>query len=317
MSEYIKWTDSNVLFLKENYLNMSNIEISSHLGIDCQKIQSKLYLLRLNRPRTNHPEKDVCDDYLSGRFTLNLLSKKYNLSLKVIQGILNRNNINRIVNSGRKRRYEFNQHYFDVIDSENKAYWLGLLCADGCLNSSRITLRLIETDKYILEQFLQDIGGSQPINLVNIKDRYPHRNNQYNLSICSHYMTNILKSYGCIANKSLIFVPKNEQIPNHLIRHWIRGVWDGDGHVSLKSGKYLYCTVTGTYDAMNYISNYFYQIFDYHGILLNSKQGKNTYTLTYNGKKAAPIYKHLYSECVRKFDRKAKYLCDVENSMNP
>ena len=32
---------------------------------------------------------------------------------------------------GLKKRYEYNHDYFECIDSEDKAYWLGFIWADG------------------------------------------------------------------------------------------------------------------------------------------------------------------------------------------
>ena len=29
------------------------------------------------------------------------------------------------------KKYNFDEHYFDVIDCQEKAYWLGFICADG------------------------------------------------------------------------------------------------------------------------------------------------------------------------------------------
>ncbi len=33
----------------------------------------------------------------------------------------------------KNRKYFFNQQFFKNIDSEEKAYWLGFLMADGCV----------------------------------------------------------------------------------------------------------------------------------------------------------------------------------------
>ena len=35
------------------------------------------------------------------------------------------------------RRYSLDEHYFDVIDTPEKAYWLGFIGADGCVQQLR------------------------------------------------------------------------------------------------------------------------------------------------------------------------------------
>ena len=37
---------------------------------------------------------------------------------------------------------EYNRHIFDTIDSEDKAYWLGFIVADGYVNDNKHMLRI-------------------------------------------------------------------------------------------------------------------------------------------------------------------------------
>ena len=37
---------------------------------------------------------------------------------------------------------DYNRHIFDKIDSQEKAYWLGFILADGYLNTERHMLRI-------------------------------------------------------------------------------------------------------------------------------------------------------------------------------
>ena len=57
---------------------------------------------------------------------------------------------------------EQNRHIFDKINSQEKAYWLGFILADGYLNVDKHMLRikLGDKDKHHLEKFIQFIGGS-------------------------------------------------------------------------------------------------------------------------------------------------------------
>lgn len=53
------------------------------------------------------------------------------------------------------RKYKLNENYFDKIDIEEKAYFLGLLYADGYIFTLRsnkyVRLQLQKIDKHILE----------------------------------------------------------------------------------------------------------------------------------------------------------------------
>ena len=56
-----------------------------------------------------------------------------------------------------QRKYNIDETFFDVIDTEEKAYFLGLLYADGCnaTNRNAVILSLKEDDKEILEKIKQ------------------------------------------------------------------------------------------------------------------------------------------------------------------
>lgn len=131
------------------------------------------------------------------------------------------------------RRHFFNQAYFDQIDTEEKAYWLGFLYADGanCDKAANVSMGLAECDAYMLGHFQRAIGSDHKI--------YIKRSSGYAgtpihcLIVCSRYLCDSLSKQGCTPRKSLTLqFPTEEQVPKHLARHFIRGYFDGDGSIS-------------------------------------------------------------------------------------
>lgn len=175
--------------------------------------------------------------YLSGKDTYQT-AKEYKCSQTFVTNILKKNNITRRSTHSYTTRYISNENFFDVIDCENKAYFLGLMYADGnnyikgC-HSYEISIKLQEQDKIILETFRDLIS---PKSEVKIKPDKSTPNIHYQLKINSKKMSKQLSDLGCVPNKSLI-LEFPQFIDAKLIVHFIRGYFDGDGSIYNKKPK--------------------------------------------------------------------------------
>lgn len=142
-------------------------------------------------------------------------------------------NISMLDKSHVHMKYELNETYFDCIDTENKAYILGLLYADGNVGKETniIQISLQESDKSILEKMQKEIGSTHPLKMIPYNSKNPNWKNQFCLSISNKYMHDSLVKQGLVPNKSLILKYPNF-LENNLQRHFIRGYMDGDGSIS-------------------------------------------------------------------------------------
>lgn len=131
---------------------------------------------------------------------------------------------------------QVDSHYFDTIDTEEKAYWLGFLTADGYVSDTNtIELCLAETDKEHVEKFKKAISSKHSISLkkVTVDEKVFL---SYRISIKDTVMANALRSYGLTSDKSYTaYIP---EIPNEFIRHYIRGLFDGDGSIMTRSSNH-------------------------------------------------------------------------------
>lgn len=139
----------------------------------------------------------------------------------------------------RHTQYTFNEHYFDTIDDQNKAYFLGLLYSDGYHNVKQnvLSITLQEEDKHILEQLNALLENNRPLKFINNHAKNPNWKNCYQMAFISPHTSMVLEKYGVVGAKSLILeFPKwlNEE----LYPHFIRGFFDGDGHISKAQYKY-------------------------------------------------------------------------------
>lgn len=128
------------------------------------------------------------------------------------------------------RRYRQDDSFFDVIDTEEKAYWLGFLFADGNVrsrspNHGEIRLSLKISDREHVEKFKAAIKSQSPICVT-------HRGVAVTLTVTSRQLFDALVRLGCVPNKTNNHgTPK---LPDHLVRHFYRGYIDGDGCIYVK-----------------------------------------------------------------------------------
>lgn len=143
------------------------------------------------------------------------------------------------------------ENYFLEINTEEKAYWLGFIFADGytarTVNNAEFGIELNIKDKGHLEKLAKALNYDSDI-------RTRTRNNGQelaNIRIFRKGFVSTLESHGVIQNKSLI--KKYPDIPKSLQRHFIRGYFDGNGYITFKKrSTYGYNIrtgfVTGSYD---------------------------------------------------------------------
>ena len=127
------------------------------------------------------------------------------------------------------RKYDVNDSYFDQIDTEEKAYFLGLLYADGCNRKTKwkaktISISLIDSDKEIIQKLKEAIQYTGP--LYNNKTGSKSKTNSCTLKVNSVYMSRALTNAGCMMNKTFnLKFPTEEQIPSCLIHHFVRRIF--------------------------------------------------------------------------------------------
>lgn len=205
------------------------------------------------------------------------------------------------------KKYSFNFDFFEKINSELSAYWLGFLYADGCILAPReygeqeFKLVLNDKDLEILEKFKEDLQSSYPIRHDNSKI-----NPQVIHCLRSQKAVNDLKALGCVENKSLILnFPNDSQVPQEFLHHFIRGYFDGDGSISSyqdneKHRPQYHMSFVGTENFIKGLYN-FLQI----GSVFPDQRKNNSWYLHINGnRQIEKVYHILYSNATRYMQRK-------------
>jgi len=222
------------------YLDGKNMtEIAKQFNVTSSAI--KYWLNKVDIKTNPHPKRAINKEYdsaITDLFNANLYPKQIATKLGIGYSLVYKRlkdlgfNIN---SSNSKRIYPINQNFFEKIDSEEKAYFLGLLYADGNVRKKRhsfvTSIELVEEDKYLLDFLVSLIQPSKP--LTKPKKRSNNHRQTYSILFSSKKMGEDLINLGCIPQKSLILnLPDFDQVPEHLFNHFIRGYFDGDGGFS-------------------------------------------------------------------------------------
>lgn len=172
--------------------------------------------------------------YYEDKLSATAISKRYKVSHTAILDLLERHGFKRRHQSEIGHLYSLKDDFFDIIDTEAKAYWLGFLYADGyndCGSKRKVVLKLQARDRDMVERFREAIGSSHPI-----KDILDGGRPQAFFRVCNKRLSMNLERLGAGQCKSLTLkFPTSEQVPSHLIHHFIRGYFDGDGCVTMSN----------------------------------------------------------------------------------
>mgnify|MGYP000887320510 CR=1 FL=1 len=302
-----KWTNEKIEWLKQNYENksISNYDIVKYLNIDWITITKKASLLNLKRKFRENSKlfnfnTTICDDYKTGK-SIPKLAIEYNCSKDSIRQILIKNNINRRSALENKRQFSYDKNYFEKIDSKDKAYFLGLLYADGNVfaKTGSVQLSLQEKDGYILERFKEYINYEGNLKYKNIKANKKNSQNMWLFRITSIELCKQLIKLGCVPRKSLILTfPTEEQVPKEFQSHFIRGFFDGDGCIYI-SNKSISSSFTSTKEFLQEVQKILIKEVSLNLTKLTRKKAnKNTYSFNISGfYPLKRLYEYLYKDC--------------------
>lgn len=238
----------NTKYLSEHY-NISQLRINRILkrqGIG--KIPKNMLDITLD------DEKRIIELYSKGFSTCDIADIYFKDKIKcdrTVANILRKNNV--ILKEPGSENKVFNDTFFETIDIEEKAYFLGFIYADGNIrivknNSHLLQIELEQSDDYILEKLVKCLEYKEKVKDYK-NETVIYKDKELNYFIRENRFDNYSKLYnGCslqVSNKKIYedllrlgvrprktFNMNFPIINKNLYRHFIRGYFDGDGTFS-------------------------------------------------------------------------------------
>lgn len=240
----------------------------------------------------------INSSYKDGKYTSEIDSILM-LRKGTAQYILNKNEV-KLRHRGPKSKI-VKEDYFDNIDCEEKAYFLGYIMADGNIsitnNQYSLKFHISLNDREVVDNFLKEINTS---NKATIREK----TKSYYISLTSVHMCKSLIELGIIPQKTgKECIPKS--LPKNLIHHYLRGVFDGDGITC--TGKSKRSGFVGSINLINGILN------ELNEELTIFKTGKNKKVVYFLGGKkfSRKLYNYLYNDATIWLNRKRDRLAEI------
>lgn len=178
------------------------------------------------------PEQEVITRYKNGE-SCQVIADSFKVTFHTISNILEKNNIAR---DNKYKNINLNENYFEKIDNNDKAYFLGFMLTDGnvSLNENIIRLSLSSKDEEILNIFKEKTGNE---NKICIREDEKHSERTFQLR--SKKWKDDLAKYGVVPQKTSI--SEMPVLSTDMMSHLIRGMIDGDGWISAASHQLGFC----------------------------------------------------------------------------
>jgi len=283
-------------------------EISSKYSISRQSIQNYVKNLNIERRKLSI-DKNIIDQmyllYQQGK-TNTEIAKIYNTDRNLVARYLKQ--YYKVQDTAAYRRQKIKHNPFADLTRDDVQYWLGYICADGNIKKDCNEIRLI-TNKDIeyletnFTKFVYDTNNTKVENQpLSIYKYYDERFNSTTLTIsfCSKKVKDYLINLGITPDKSLTL---NVKFP--ITYSFLRGLLDGDGHVS-KKGRCCYWT-TASKEFANQISNFLTSENIKHSIYKVEHKSKNwneVYNIRVSSRNLQYLYINMYSFASYYLDRK-------------
>ena len=243
------------------------------------------------------------------------IASKFNVLNVCVLKILRKKGVKMRSRSKAARIYELDENYFEIIDTPEKAYFLGFIYAEGHSEKNgrnSLMIGLQYKDKYILEFFKNDLRSNRPLEFR--KRKLSHHDDVSVLRVSSLKMVNDLVKLGIpMGNKSYILtLPKF--LNNDLMKYFLIAEFDGDGCI-YTNNKYCRIYFSGATELMRDIHTYLDNKFNMKSSFLN-KKGKAPLTIIMNSEYSLKVLNWFYENPPKLFlKRKYEKYIDYVNKI--
>lgn len=204
----------------------------------------------------------------------------------------------------RHYQIQYNRNAFNEIKTEEDAYWLGFILADGYINEERnlLQIKLAEKDHDHLVKFLKYMQYEDIENNIksDVGGAYTKDNICHVVKVNGEQLVNNLKQYGLFQAKSGKEIPYKCSTVD-LEKAYIRGIIDGDGYLRTTQDGF---GIVGSYEVLEYIKNFINEnVTDMNNISIN--EHGMIYKLATSGiNKTSTIMNYFYKDAKIYLDRK-------------
>ena len=288
--------------MKKYLLNYFNEDLINEV-LNSNKYKRLYGVVNSPKSKINEVDINVCKKlYEYYKLPIYKIAMLYGVSDSTMRTYFLKNNITL---KGHKCGKNSDNSYFEKINSFDKAYFLGLIFADGNLyspspNKRKFQISLTSKDAYILEKL--NIHADLKTSLIeNHKEDLKSR---FGLYIDSFKIYEDLYKLGVEENKSSknIYFPK---IPKKYYSHFIRGYFDGDG-IAYSKGYIGFC---GSYTLLKQIHSILLKELNLNNIKITYNRSNNIYYMTWASKADCyKLFNYLYKDkkdlyLIRKYEK--------------
>lgn len=295
-----------------NNTNLSLTQTAKMFGIDKATLKkykdldiNELIFYQDNYYSFTEKEMNAVDEYISTDVSALYIRKKYGIKHETLNKKLT------ILGFSTDRKYlvNFNRDVFSTIETEHDAYFLGLLLADGYVNTNKCTVRLKlhSKDVDILEKYCDYLKMDR--SCIKNEIHSVTGNLQSYVSIYSKQVVLRLHSYGVVQAKSCKETPYVD-IRENLLRHYIRGYFDGDGCIRSDLTSINVC---GSKEILSFICKVFNEKLGIYKDETDFAHYCNMYKVTFCGNNKRAILRYLYEDSSVYLNRKFKLFTNIKN----
>ena len=219
------------------------------------------------------------------------------------------------------KRNVSNENYFEEIDCDLKAYLLGFFLADGCItmnsgckNSYKLSINISEKDKDLVKLYQETICPNNKIVISHYTKGAVNRKPTWQIKWTSNKMKEDLSKFNISVRKTndLTFEFPFDKLDSKLYFSFIRGFFDGDGHLSYEKDKiqFTFAFYATSELFLNQLGTIFQKEFNInYSITSNKKKNLNLYCLTFNSNNKRKdfiqkLYNKMYNNSQFSLDRK-------------